>query len=82
MSSYCPANQVYLAKTAACPKTCSTINKKPDCDGTIEGCGCPEGQILKSNTNNTCVNIAECPCIYGSKIFNSGDKLRKECSEW
>ena len=51
----CPPGMVYQQCGPLCPLTCDNIGT---CHGgCVEGCFCPDGQVL---SNNTCINKTEC----------------------
>lgn len=64
--------------------TCSDIispntNCKEVC---IEGCMCPEGQVMDENSGN-CVEKSQCSCQYNNKTIANGKYVTKDaCNTW
>lgn len=68
----CPAGQIYEECGDSCTLTCQDLNVegpcKPQC---IEGCRCPQGQVLE---NNECIPLGMCPCKFKGISFNPGHR--------
>ena len=53
----CPSSMVYQQCGPSCPQTCDTIGDTDCSGGCVEGCFCPNGQLL---AYGKCVNKIDC----------------------
>ncbi|XP_039251856.2 sushi, von Willebrand factor type A, EGF and pentraxin domain-containing protein 1-like [Styela clava] len=57
----CEGGQVYNNCASKCPATCD--NPSPVCDKSCDQsnkCQCPQGKVLKSSSEKTCVDLTQC----------------------
>nr|XP_045373739.1 mucin-5B [Camelus bactrianus] len=57
----CPPTKVYKPCGPVYPQSCDFRSQGPASRGLVEGCFCPDGQILFSPHKDICV--PECPCV-------------------
>merc|ERR1712178_55094 len=74
----CPAGQEYHTCGSSCAPSC--FNPEAQCDQAecIDGCHCPFNTYAH---NGECVAREQCPCIYGDKIFEARERLRRDCNQ-
>lgn len=72
----CPSDKIYKPCGTKCPKTCQNIKEKETIcsDVSVEGCFCPEGQVLR---NDTCVNVEDCE-VCDEEGHRPGDKWKRD----
>ncbi|XP_069683352.1 hemocytin isoform X2 [Periplaneta americana] len=59
---HCPGGQVYQICGNTCTRSCYDISRNPACKRQcVEGCNCPEGQTIDSNTGE-CIPVGRCVC--------------------
>ncbi|XP_075060996.1 mucin-19-like [Mixophyes fleayi] len=76
----CPKTQIFDECAPISQPTCS--NPAPIQDkGVISGCTCPKGLVIDDiGGTNACIDIIDCPCSFGGKIYQSGDKRQSTCN--
>ncbi|XP_069866017.1 mucin-5B [Dipodomys merriami] len=57
----CPPSKVYKSCGPLQPQSCNSRTQSSENRGLVEGCFCPEGQVLFSSSMDICVS--ECPCV-------------------
>jgi von Willebrand factor len=73
----CPPDKIYNPCGTSCPKTCQSIKEKEEKDCPkipVEGCFCPEGQLLR---NDTCVVEKDCE-VCDEEGHHPGDTWKKD----
>lgn len=77
----CPGGQTYQVCGNPCERTCRNIANGDTCQADcVEGCNCPDGQTL--NDQGVCVDIAQCPCIFGGRQLAAGTTTLKGAEIW
>ncbi|XP_039618080.1 mucin-19-like [Polypterus senegalus] len=78
----CGENQVYIncweQHYFTSDRTCSSLSLPILNTICVSGCYCLEG-FYKDSTG-TCVPLDQCPCIFGSEVYNPGDSVQIECN--
>ena len=78
----CPYNMEYTECASKCIKTCASMYQIPSAEcqkDCYPGCRCPSGTFLH---NNTCIEGADCPCVWQKQEHPSGTRIRKGCNYW
>ncbi|XP_071945702.1 von Willebrand factor-like [Antedon mediterranea] len=73
----CTNGTVYDSCGGSCPATCENRQRTCSKDYCLDGCHCPEGQLLE---NGQCIDSSGCPCEYNNKEYPSGHVLRQGCN--
>uniref|UniRef100_A0A4W3J9K4 VWFD domain-containing protein n=1 Tax=Callorhinchus milii TaxID=7868 RepID=A0A4W3J9K4_CALMI len=76
----CPGNQIYNKAGSSCVQTCTDPNPLLHCDNGVITCDCPKGTVLNNiKNNNQCIDIEQCPCVFGGVIFEPGETRNTSC---
>ncbi|XP_055505836.1 mucin-6-like [Leucoraja erinacea] len=64
-----------------CAPTCQMIATQISCAPStcVSGCICPEGMVL--DYNDSCILPEECPCKFSDQIYQTGEKMMRDCEE-
>ncbi|PAA71037.1 hypothetical protein BOX15_Mlig009912g1 [Macrostomum lignano] len=75
----CPKNQVFMDLVPSCQR-CEDYNNCPRSAMLQKRCGCPGGQVKKSD--GTCVPANQCPCKLLKKEYPPMHKLKMACKRF
>ncbi|XP_064614442.1 uncharacterized protein LOC135478101 [Liolophura sinensis] len=77
----CPKSQVWLDSVSSCQRSCLTYDSNFLCqeERFDEGCGCNGTKIMTKA--GLCVEPDECPCMYGSEMYEPEESIRVGCKE-
>lgn len=76
----CPGGQKYQICGNSCMRTCSDVATKENCRRQcVEGCNCPEGEVL--DENGECIPIGQCKCQHEGLEFPPGYKEVRPASK-
>ncbi|KAM9221912.1 mucin-5AC [Dugong dugon] len=77
----CPFNMEHHECGLPCPNTCSNLEHAQLCeDHCISGCFCPQGMVLDDITQNGCVAVDHCSCMYNGLSYAPGDVYSTDCA--
>ncbi|XP_043543475.1 SCO-spondin-like [Chiloscyllium plagiosum] len=70
---YVPTDGCDALSHDPCPASCQELSSGTSCNRKcLEGCRCPKGLFLQ---DQGCVNITECRCHWGNKIYQPGQLI-------
>lgn len=73
----CTGGKVYKECGSPCVKDCSSANAVCSDATCVDGCFCPDGQVLQ---NGNCVQVDQCPCEHNSRTYNPGQTIPRQCN--
>ncbi|XP_039617047.1 mucin-19-like isoform X2 [Polypterus senegalus] len=78
----CEKNQVYVdcinPPSSQFYRTCSSVSISSVSFKCVSGCYCQDGFYMDNAGN--CVPLDQCPCMFGGKVYNSGDSVQVDCN--
>ncbi|XP_059045233.1 hemocytin [Achroia grisella] len=76
---HCPEGKLYNSCGPDIQPSCAFSSPtKSDNSSCVEGCFCPEGQLLEGGK---CVTKDECPCRLRNRSFKPGSVVPKDCNK-
>jgi len=72
----CDSGKVYMTCGPLCPQSCFERDDYDGCivdSGCIDGCFCPNGQIM--DNNGQCIEPERCPCLYNDNIYPQNSRI-------
>lgn len=78
----CSGGSVYLPCGPTVQETCGTgltSNNSLVIESCEEGCYCPPGTVLHSQS---CITRDQCPCQLRRKYFQPGETVPRGCNTW
>ncbi|XP_077316210.1 mucin-5B-like isoform X3 [Lithobates pipiens] len=77
----CPNNMIYQESSSPCMNTCSNLDSNHVClEHYIDDCFCPEGTVQDDYTEQGCVPVSECHCIYQERLYRPGEMITNDCN--
>ncbi|XP_064145004.1 mucin-5AC [Loxodonta africana] len=77
----CPFNMEHRECGLPCPDTCSNLERAQLCeDHCVSGCFCPQGLVFDDISQNGCVPVAQCSCIYNGLSYPPGAIYSTDCT--
>ncbi|XP_042638043.1 mucin-5AC [Orycteropus afer afer] len=77
----CPFNMEHHECGLPCPNTCSNLERAQLCeDHCVSGCFCPQGMVFDDISQNGCVPVAQCSCVYNGFSYPPGAIYSTDCT--